>query len=130
MTKQTNNSTSRRDFMKTSSVAAVGTGLLGNLAMTSGAFASGDETIRVGLVGCGGRGSRAAVQALSTKGRVQLVAMADAFDDQLDSSLKRITAATKSLGADRVNVVPERRFSGFDAYRQVIDSDIDLVILA
>ena len=130
MTKSSNDSTSRRDFMKTSTAAAFGAGVLGNLTINNRAFASGDETIRIGLVGCGGRGSRAAVQALSTKGRVQLVAMADAFGDQLEGSMKRIAAATKSQGADRVKVDPDKRFVGFDAYQQVIDSDVDLVILA
>ena len=116
MTTLSNSRTSsRRTFLKSSSATAIGTGLAAHLLAPRYAHADGDgtSTLKIGLVGCGGRGSRAAVQALSTKGRVQLVAMADAFGDQLEGSMKRIAAATKSQGADRVNVVPEKRFVGY-----------------
>ncbi len=127
MTSQPNES-SRREFLKTSTVAAVGTAALANLAMSSRAYAAGDDTIRVGLIGCGGRGSGAAAQALSTQGNVKLVAMADAFRDRLDGSLKNITNGVKDKS--RVDVPEERKFVGFDAYQKVINSDVDLVILA
>ncbi len=128
MTQQQKQSTSRRDFLKNSTAAAVGAGVLGSLNLSAGAFAGGDDTIRVGLIGCGGRGRGAGVQALSTEGKVQLVAVADAFTDRLDDGLKAIK---KALGqkADRVTVDEDHKFVGFDAYKQVIDSGVDLVIL-
>jgi predicted dehydrogenase len=120
-------SPSRRDFLKTSSAVA-GAGALASLALPHGAYAGNDETIKVGLIGCGGRGTGAATQALSTAGPVKLVAMADAFEDQLENSLKRITGALKSKADERVGV--EHKFVGFDAYKQMMASDVDLVILA
>ena len=128
MTQQQKQSTSRRDFLKNSTAVAVGAGVLGSLNVSAGAFAGGDDTIRVGLIGCGGRGRGAGVQALSTEGKVQLVAVADAFTDRLDDGLKAIRNALGKR-ADRVTVDDDHRFIGFDAYKQVIDSDIDLVIL-
>src|SRR5690606_10789711 len=76
--------TSRRDFLKTSSAVAVGAGLLANFPMNARAFADGDDAVKVGLVGCGGRGSGAAEQALSVKNNVKITAMGDAFRHRLD----------------------------------------------
>ena len=115
--------------MKTSTAAALGAGLLNYPAISAGAFADGDDTIKIGLVGCGGRGTGAATQALSTSGSVKLVAMADVFDDQLENSLKRLARQFKSR-PERVDVEKEKRFVGFDAYQKLIDSDVDLVVLA
>jgi len=129
MTANLNERTSRRDFMKTSTVAAVGTGLVGGLALSPRAYAAGSDRIRIGLVGCGGRGSGAAHQALSTKGNVQLVAMADAFEDQLQSSLRNLQRQFESQ-PERVAVEPDHQFTGFDAYEKLLASPIDLVILA
>ena len=83
--------------------------------------------IRVGLIGCGGRGTGAAVQALRAHPDVQLVAMADAFEDRLEQSLQTIEAEDTDLSA-RVDVPSESRFVGFDAYREVIPR-VDVVIL-
>jgi myo-inositol 2-dehydrogenase / D-chiro-inositol 1-dehydrogenase len=115
--------TSRRSFLKSSSLAALGAGVLGNLGPLSGAYFGGDDTIRIGLIGCGGRGSGAAAQALSTKGNVKLVAMGDAFPDRLADSLK-------TEHPDRVAVADDAKFIGFDAYQKVLASGVDLVILA
>ncbi len=115
--------------MKTSTAAAVGTGLLGGLAPSPRAYASGSDMIRIGLVGCGGRGSGAAHQALSTKGNVKLVAMADAFEDQLQSSLRNLKRQFGSQ-PERVAVDPDHQFVGFDAYEKLLASPVDLVILA
>ena len=102
------------------------------------AHTSADETIKVALVGCGFRGTGAAAQALLTKGPVKLWAVADLFSDRVESSLNGLQRglqaendrdATAGLGA-YVDVPPERRFVGFDAYKQAIDSGVDLVILA
>ena len=116
----------RRDFLRTSSAALVGVPLLTEAgARAAQAAPMGGETLRVALVGCGGRGTGAAVQALSTDGPVKLVAMADAFTDRLEGSLREIS---KHAG-DRVDVPEERRFVGFDGYRRAIDSDVHVVIL-
>ncbi|RMH01474.1 MAG: gfo/Idh/MocA family oxidoreductase [Planctomycetota bacterium] len=126
--------TSRRSFLAASSALAGGALLRGAGASTPAATAAapapprnpmGDDEIRVALIGCGGRGTGAAGQALSTAGEVRLVAMADAFSDRLEGSLRSLT---ENFG-DKVAVPPERRFVGFDAYRKAIDSDVDLVIL-
>jgi predicted dehydrogenase len=84
-----------------------------------------EDLLRVALVGCGGRGTGAAIQALSTEGPVHLVAMADAFRDRIDSSLTEIVAAHP----ERVDVPESRKFVGFDAHRSAIDLDVDVVIL-
>jgi len=128
MSEQNQSPATRREFLKTSTAAAVGAGVLGNLAMSSGAYAAGDDAIKVGLVGCGGRGTGAATQALSTKGNVKLVAMADAFPDQIEKSLANIMKQFTGT-PERVDVEDEFKFTGFDAYKKVLASDIDVVIL-
>src|SRR5215470_17219836 len=83
---------SRRDFLKTSSVAVVGGALAGSLGYARNAHAAqNDDTIKIALIGCGGRGSGAAAQALSTKGNVKLVCMADAFQYRIDQAIRNIT---------------------------------------
>jgi len=117
----------RRSFLRHSSAAIVGASVLpGTVGAAARNRSFGDRTIRVGLIGCGGRGTGACIQALSTEGSVQLVAMADAFRDRLDSSFNEISSAR----GERVSVDESRKYTGFDAYKQVIDSDdVDLVIL-
>jgi len=114
---------SRRTFLRASSAVLAGGALAPELAAR--AHARRDDPLRIALIGCGGRGTGAAVQALSTEGAVHLVAMADAFRDRIDSSLKEIVAAAPA----RVDVPESRRFVGFDAYRQAIDLDVDVVLL-
>ncbi|HLQ45170.1 MAG TPA: Gfo/Idh/MocA family oxidoreductase, partial [Planctomycetaceae bacterium] len=128
MTNPTNENaeTSRRDFLKISSGVALSAGAVAQLSLSSGVFAAGDDVIKVGLVGCGGRGTGAAGQAISTEGNVKLVAMGDAFDDRLNGSLNNL----KKGHGDRVDVDDDHKFVGFDAYKKVIDSGIDLVVLA
>jgi myo-inositol 2-dehydrogenase/D-chiro-inositol 1-dehydrogenase len=117
---------SRRGFLKTSAVATAGASLLAGLDPVRAAYAGGSDTIRIGLVGCGGRGRGAAEQALNTDGPTKLVALADAFDDNLQSALQTVSRQH----ADKVDVPKERQFVGFDAYQKVLEQDIDLVILA
>lgn len=93
-------------------------------------FSGSSDVIKIALVGCGGRGTGAAVQALSTKQNVQIVAMADAFSDRLDSSYSNISDALKENGTDkRLQVKEENKFVGFDAYQKAIPL-ADVVILA
>ncbi len=116
--------TTRRTFIETSSVAVVGS--LATLALPQAVHAAGSDLLKVGLIGCGGRGSGAAVQALKADMNVKLWAMADAFDDRLQGSLKNLEKA-EGL-SDKLDVPPERRFVGFDAYREVI-ACCDVVLL-
>jgi len=116
-------SASRRDFLA-GSTAAVAATLSTGLAVPL-VHAAGSGTIKVGLVGCGGRGTGAAKQALTADSGTTLVAMADAFQDRLDDSLSEL----KELSvASRVDVPKDRQYTGFDAYKHVIDQ-VDLVLL-
>jgi predicted dehydrogenase len=109
-------SASRREFLKSSGTALAGTALLGQIAARG--YAGEDNTIKVALVGCGGRGTGAAAQALSTKGPTKLYAMADFFQNRLQSSHQ---ALSKQL-EKQVDVPKERQFISLDGYRQAIDA--------
>ncbi|MCC6676147.1 MAG: Gfo/Idh/MocA family oxidoreductase [Phycisphaerales bacterium] len=88
-----------------------------------------DRPLKLGLIGCGGRGTGAAVQALRADKNTVLVAMSDVFPDRLESSLAGITSEMGDEAAARVQVPPERRHLGFDSYQQVIAGDVDVVLL-
>lgn len=120
-------SASRRDFLKTGAAAGSAAALLNNFAASSKVFAAGDDILRVGLVGCGGRGTGAANQALNADPNARLVAMGDAFPEKIERSLKSLQNQ-KNI-ADQLQVDDDHKFSGLDAYRYVIDS-CDVVILA
>ena len=117
---------SRRGFLKTSAVAAAGSSILTNLSPVRAAHVNSDETIRIGLIGCGGRGRGAADQAMNTAGPTKLVAVADAFDDNLKSAVGQL----KRQHGDKVDVPEDKQFVGFDAYTKVLEQDCDIVILA
>ncbi len=118
----------RRHFVRTTTAAAGGLSLVGQPRFVR-AQPSGRDPIRVGLIGCGGRGTGAAVQALSTEQDVQLVAMADAFADNVENSYETLTTLEDVDLTPRIDVPAERRYSGFDAYQQVIPQ-ADVIILA
>jgi myo-inositol 2-dehydrogenase / D-chiro-inositol 1-dehydrogenase len=113
----------RRDFLKTSSTAVGGT-LLGSLSLERAAHAAGSDALKIALVGCGGRGSGAAVQALNVGGN-KLVAMAEVQEEKLLNSLSNI----RKQHPENVDVPYERQFLGFDAYKKAI-AQADVVILA
>ena len=119
---------SRRDFVKQSTMLAGGIMAM-PLVSKAGYFNSVDDTIKIVMIGCGGRATGAAMQALSTKQNVKLVAMADAFRDRLDSSYKALTDGDEGNVKDRVAVTDETKFVGFDAYKKVIPL-ADVVIIA
>jgi predicted dehydrogenase len=118
----------RREFLQNTSAGAAGSLLLSGLS--AGAFAAGNDVIRVGLIGCGGRGTGAVNDAFNAGGNLKLVAMGDAFQDYLDDSLKNLTGALGPDAKDKIDVPKERQFVGFDAYQKVLDSGVDMVILA
>ncbi len=119
---------SRRDFMKGSVLAAGGV-LLSGLPLEASAYVKGSDALKVALIGCGGRGTGAAVQALKNTGHtnVQLVAMADAFRDRLDESFKNLSENAEVKA--KVKVSEKTKFTGFDGYKQAI-ALADVVILA
>jgi len=118
--------TSRRDFLKSTSGAIAGAALAG--AIGTRAYAGENNSIKIALVGCGGRGTGAAANALSTKGPTKLIAMADVFEQRLSSSLDNLD---KSF-AKQIDVPTGRRFLGMDGYKKAIDAIAPggLVILA
>ena len=91
-------------------------------------FAANSETLKVGLIGCGGRGTGAASQALNADKNVMLTAMGDIFDDRLQGSLKSLKA--EEAIRSKISVTPETSFIGLDAYKKVLESGVDVVLLA
>jgi predicted dehydrogenase len=123
------NDTSRRDFIKRSSLLVAGGAAVvgGSLNIARAAHSFGSDLIKIGLVGCGGRGTGAAIQALNTQGGdIKLVALGDVFPDRVQGCYR----AVKGKHGDKVDVPTERQFVGFDAYKKVLDTNCDLVILA
>jgi len=117
---------SRREFLRRTGTVAAGAALAG--AITARSYAAENNTIKIALVGCGGRGTGAAAQALSTQGPTKLVAMADFFENRLKSSLQ----ALSHQKAKQVDVPPDRQFVGLDAYKKAMDclGPGDVVLLA
>ncbi len=112
---------SRRRFLQTS--AAVSSAVL---AIPRAAHAAGSDILKVGLIGCGSRGSGAAMNAINADPGVRIVALGDAFADRMETSLKNL----KKLYPEQVDVSPDRCFVGFDCYKGVIASGVDVVLLA
>jgi predicted dehydrogenase len=120
--------TTRRDFLKHSGTAAAATVLAGALATPGASYCAEDNTIKIALIGCGGRGTGAAANALSTQGPTKLWAMADVFEHRLKSSIEALSPKF----ANQIFVPAERRFVGFDGFKNAIDSldRGDVVLLA
>jgi len=115
---------SRRRFLKTSA-AVVSLSALGGLDISRSAYAQGNEVIRIGVIGCGGRGPGAAMNAMNVDPGVRLVAMADLFEERVRAQRE----ALKQQKPQQVAVDDAHCFAGFDAYRHVIES-VDVVIIA
>ncbi len=111
--------------MKTTSSLAAAGALAGELSIGRTAHAAGDDVLKIGLIGCGGRGTGAAANALGADKDCKLVAMADVFDDRLQNSLSILR---KQL-PEKVAVDPDHCFIGFDAGEKLIGSDVDVVLL-
>jgi predicted dehydrogenase len=120
-----NPATSRRDFLKTS--VLVGGALAAPTILPGGLLGAENKApLKIGLIGCGGRGSGAALNALRADENVTLTAMGDVFENQLQNSLKGLQG---QIG-DKVKVAPDHCFVGLDAYQKVINSGVDVVLLA
>ncbi|MGB3118644.1 MAG: Gfo/Idh/MocA family oxidoreductase [Verrucomicrobiales bacterium] len=113
----------RRHFVKTTAAAAAAMG-----GVLGGAYGQGipaDRKLKVGFIGCGGRGTGAASQALSADDNMELYAMADVFQDRIDTAL----GSLDKQFSGKINVPKERQFVGLDAYKKVLDSGVDVVLL-
>ncbi|MEM9413417.1 MAG: Gfo/Idh/MocA family oxidoreductase [Planctomycetota bacterium] len=122
-------STRRKFLQDGTKIAAVtaGAGVVSSsgLSLARSANAGGSETIKIGLVGCGGRGTSAAHQAMNTEGNVELVAMGDAFANRLEQSAEGCV----EKHPDKTKVTDDKKFVGYDAYKRVLDSGVDMVLL-
>ncbi len=118
------NTPSRRSFLKTSTATATGVAVASQIART--AHAAGSDEIRFVVIGCGGRGTGAAQNIMNTEGNVKLVAVADAFGKKAKDSIKALSRKYK----DKVDVPEDRIFTDLDGYKQAIDVDCDLVVIA
>jgi myo-inositol 2-dehydrogenase / D-chiro-inositol 1-dehydrogenase len=117
---------SRRDFLKGTTTAA-GLALAGGLTIARSAQAAGSDELKIVLVGCGGRGSGAVRDCLTSCENVKLIAVADAFEDKAVNSLKQLRKNPEL--SDKIDVPADRIFSGFDAYKQAIAAGPDIVFL-
>lgn len=114
--------TSRRDFLTYSTAAAAASALA-----AGGVFAAGGDTLKIGLIGAGGRGRGAAINALKADSNVKLTAICDVFGDRLDDGLKYILK--DKVAGPKVAVTPETSFTGFDGYKKLLATDVDVVLL-
>lgn len=117
--------TSRRGFLRTSAAVLAGTAAAGR-SIRRNANAAGSDTIRVGLIGCGGRGTGAAEQAMKADAGVRIMALADIFEDHVRNTRDRL----KNAGPGQLDVDDAHCFAGFDGWKQVIDSGVDVVLIA
>ncbi len=116
---------SRREFLKVSAGAVAGS-LVASLPIHAFAHAYGSDRLRVGLIGCGGRGTGAAIDAVNAGEGIEIYAMGDIFPDRLNASRQILNEQIK----DHMNVSDDRCFTGVDNYKGVIQSGVDIVILA
>lgn len=120
-------SESRRSFLKTAGVAVIGGSVAYHFGLpyAQGSISEKKEVLKIGLVGCGGRGTGAAIQAIKSDPNVILTAMGDVFEDRLEQSFDALSKAIP----DKIKVKKRDKFLGFDAYQKVIDSGVDVVLL-
>ncbi|MDD2513020.1 MAG: Gfo/Idh/MocA family oxidoreductase, partial [Proteiniphilum sp.] len=118
---------SRRQFIQTAGIATIGATVVPHIAWASKTpWTLNSDTLKVGLIGCGGRGTGAAEEALNADANVVLSAMADAFSDQLEIAYNVLKEKLKN----KVQVSEQHKFVGLDAYKKLADSDVDVVLLA
>jgi len=113
----------RRDFAKTSAIASFAI-----LSSKSGVAETNVDTLKVGLIGCGGRGTGAAINILESDNNVKLIAMADMFQDRLDGARQRIANADNPKVKSKFAVEDELCFVGVDAYKKIVATDVDIIL--
>jgi predicted dehydrogenase len=118
------NKLTRRDFNK----ATIATSFSVLAASSRAIAASNSDTLKIGLLGCGGRGSGAAAQMLQGNDNVKLVAMADIFEDRVKQRLRNFEKSTDERINTKVDVKPDHQFVGIDAYKEILKTDIDILI--
>ncbi len=117
---------SRRSFIKTAGTMAAALPLAPQFSFAGELFPAKEKTLKIGLIGCGGRGTGAAAQALRADPHVELVAMGDIFEDQIATAYD----ALMKIEPAKIKVKNRHKYVGFDAYQQVIDAGVDVVLLA
>jgi len=122
---QSTKGTSRRDFLRASATVLTGTAAA-SLAIGRSAYAAGGDTLKVGLIGCGDRGPSAAGQAMKADPGVKIVAIADIFEDNVRAARDRL----KQSNPDQMAVDDAHCFAGFDGWKRVLDSGVDVVLIA
>lgn len=128
MTTPSPNDLTRRDFVKVSGAVA-GTVLAAGLpAFAAAPSPRRADTLKIGIIGCGGRGTGAAAQALRADKGAVLTAMGDVFKDRIDACYSGLTEEFKD-DSSKLQVPPDKRFAGFDSYQKVIDSGVDVVLI-
>ena len=120
----TSAASNRREFMQTSAAVVAGGAFAASLAAPAPVHAAGGDTLKIGLIGCGGRGLGAAVDAMEAEDNVKLTVLADVFKDQIEHARNVLGKHGPKFAVDN-----EHCFHGFDAYKQVMASDIDVVLL-
>src|SRR5206468_6427522 len=116
---------SRRDFLKRSSALATGGAIVASLGALTAVHAQGSEAVNVALIGCGGRGSGAALNAMKADPNYRLTVMCDLFPDRLAQARKRLQPQLDQ----QFRVTDDTAFSGFDGYKRVMESDAKVVLL-
>jgi len=124
MDKEFRKTMSRRDFGKLSAAAGVAVLSAGKTAQA----ATNSETLKVGLLGCGGRGSGAAAQMLEGNENVQLVALADLFKDKVDGRRKQFEEHGDDRVRTKVAIDDDHCFVGLDTYEKILETDVDIII--
>ncbi len=121
---------SRRGFLKQSSATLAGAGLAAAIGAPSISRGQGtSDLIKIGMIGCGGRNTGAAQQALTADSNIQLWAMADVFPEQIEKSLKTLQVQQEKT-PEKIEVAKSRRFVGLEAYKDLLNSGIDMVLIA
>lgn len=131
MTNQDTPKTNRRDFIKAGATATT-MAALASQPYVFGVHQKSEDKLKVGLIGCGGRGTQAVHQCLSAAPNVELYALADFFSDKIEETKEKLKNGFQSFRSitEKVSVSKEREFTGFDAYKKLLATDIDVVILA
>ena len=130
MTQNTPNTT-RRDFLKAGAAAST-LAALGSQSQLFGSDAGASDKLKVGLIGCGGRGTGALHQCVSAAPNVEVIALADFFPDKIEAAKQKFTEGWgnyKPLG-DKMKVKADHEFTGFNAYKKLLKTDIDVVVIA